>query len=333
MKWILAISFFFSGSFSIAQDIHFTQFYDSPLNLNPALAGQFNGAVRVNGNYRHQWQSIKKAFSTAAISADFNGPFKTGKWGAGLNVFHDIAGDSRFTTDVVALNVSRRIQLTSDSTHLLSLGLQPSFIQRGIDLSDLSWSEQFNGNVFDPNLPSSEAINLSQSSFNFAGGVSYTWQKSRTRYIQAGFGVFNIVEPITNFISSASDKINRRINFHALGSYPLKPDILLEPFFLAQFQNTYREFMVGATVRKEMDPRSFHYRAVFIGGSSRIGDAANLTAGYYYGPWKFGLSYDINYSRLIEASNYRGGFEIAVVYILKGILPPRIIYKHCPDFL
>jgi hypothetical protein len=38
-----------------AQDPHFSQFFASPLTLNPALTGKFDGVLRVAGNYRDQW--------------------------------------------------------------------------------------------------------------------------------------------------------------------------------------------------------------------------------------------------------------------------------------
>ena len=41
-----------------AQDPHFSQFYASPLLLNPALTGAFPGNVRASGSYREQWPSI-----------------------------------------------------------------------------------------------------------------------------------------------------------------------------------------------------------------------------------------------------------------------------------
>ncbi|MCB0576411.1 MAG: type IX secretion system membrane protein PorP/SprF, partial [Saprospiraceae bacterium] len=41
-----------------AQDIHFTQFYMSPLTTNPAMSGKFEGTVRIGGIYRGQWASV-----------------------------------------------------------------------------------------------------------------------------------------------------------------------------------------------------------------------------------------------------------------------------------
>ena len=41
-----------------SQDIHFSQFYMSPLNLNPAMTGVMNGNIRLTGNYWNQWASV-----------------------------------------------------------------------------------------------------------------------------------------------------------------------------------------------------------------------------------------------------------------------------------
>jgi hypothetical protein len=53
-----------------AQDPNFSQFFASPLTLNPALTGKFDGVFRIAGNYRNQWPTINNAFTTATV----NGP-------------------------------------------------------------------------------------------------------------------------------------------------------------------------------------------------------------------------------------------------------------------
>ena len=53
-----------------SQDIHFSQIQESPLWLNPANAGFFNGYVRSIANYRNQWASMGNAFQTMAVSID-----------------------------------------------------------------------------------------------------------------------------------------------------------------------------------------------------------------------------------------------------------------------
>ena len=72
MKKIVFIIFTFLLLKNVhAQDPHFSQFFASPLTLNPAFTGKFNGTVRVAGNYRNQWPEINRAFITNTASVDF----------------------------------------------------------------------------------------------------------------------------------------------------------------------------------------------------------------------------------------------------------------------
>ena len=64
---LLCIIYFFPGD-TEAQDPAFSQFFASPLTLNPALTGKFNGAVRIAGNYRNQWPQINNAYITSTVS-------------------------------------------------------------------------------------------------------------------------------------------------------------------------------------------------------------------------------------------------------------------------
>ena len=73
---------------SQAQDPGFSQFFASPLTLNPALTGKFNGVLRVAGNYRNQWPDINNAFITTTVSIDGgilrNRLPENDTWGIGL---------------------------------------------------------------------------------------------------------------------------------------------------------------------------------------------------------------------------------------------------------
>src|SRR5688572_8283353 len=84
------------GFVSAAQDPNFSQFFASPLTLNPALTGKFDGVYRIAGNYRNQWPSINNAYTTATVSADFsilkNRISELDQFGIGLMGFTDRAG-------------------------------------------------------------------------------------------------------------------------------------------------------------------------------------------------------------------------------------------------
>src|SRR5437868_9753664 len=79
------------------QDPHFSQFFASPLTLNPAFTGKFNGSFRVTGNYRNQWPEINKAFTTTTASVDFhildNKIDFTDNFGVGLMAYSDASAN------------------------------------------------------------------------------------------------------------------------------------------------------------------------------------------------------------------------------------------------
>src|SRR6187549_3455021 len=68
--FILTVAVFVSF-FAQAQDPHFSQFFASPLTLNPAFTGKFDGQFRLAANHRDQWPSIPKAYVTTSASVDF----------------------------------------------------------------------------------------------------------------------------------------------------------------------------------------------------------------------------------------------------------------------
>ena len=96
-----------------AQDIHFTQFYMSPLNLNPALTGVMNCKTRMVANYRNQWSAIltANAYNTYSVSYDQKIPVgREDYFGIGGSIWGDVAGASRFGTTQgrISLSYSKR---------------------------------------------------------------------------------------------------------------------------------------------------------------------------------------------------------------------------------
>src|ERR1700722_11713439 len=89
----LVVAFFGLPPGAQAQGPGFSQFFASPLPLNPALTGKFDGVVRVAGNYRNQWPAINNAFITSTISVD--APILVNKlpandtWGIGFMAMTD----------------------------------------------------------------------------------------------------------------------------------------------------------------------------------------------------------------------------------------------------
>ena len=67
---LTVLSVAFVPNSSQAQDIHFSQYYNSPLTTNPALTGIFRGDIRAYGIYRSQWSAALVPFKTSHIAVD-----------------------------------------------------------------------------------------------------------------------------------------------------------------------------------------------------------------------------------------------------------------------
>src|SRR5690348_12595866 len=57
-----------------AQDIHFSQFFETPLLRNPALAGIFTGDYRVQMVYRDQWRTVTNGYKTGSLNGEYKFP-------------------------------------------------------------------------------------------------------------------------------------------------------------------------------------------------------------------------------------------------------------------
>src|SRR5438045_9699739 len=53
-----------------AQDPSFSQFFSSPLNVNPALTAKINSDWRAISNFRDQWIGPASSYATGTISFD-----------------------------------------------------------------------------------------------------------------------------------------------------------------------------------------------------------------------------------------------------------------------
>lgn len=321
------IVFFFFPLFIFGQDLFFSQPNEAPLLLNPANAGaQYD--MRATANYRLQWRSVTTPFRTIAGGFDYrflaNG--KGSSLGTGLSLTNDVAGNGRLSTSQIILCLSGKVLLSKNQS--LSAGLSGGFVQRKINVNDLTWGNQYNGLVYDPNLPTRE--NFSNESFfngDFGTGIQWSFGKGQRTLssndmfgAQAGISVFHVNSPRTGFYENI-DKRSLRYLFHFTGSYGIKnTNMQLSPLFIYQMQGPSKMIYVGTFIKYRLQESSKYTdyllsRTISIGGFLRGSDAFVLAAQSELGQFAFGISYDINISTLAYVSKGRGAFEISLKYL------------------
>lgn len=326
---------------AFGQDIHFSQFYASPFNINPALTGQFDGDYRFIMNQRTQWRSVTIPYNTWGLSVDskdlaipIGGMPALKNTGLGLSFFTDKTGDSKLKTSTLQLASSYLVELEKGKPHFISPGVQLGVAGTSIDYTALRFDNQWNGFVYDPGIDAGENFaRNARTYFTMALGIAYFHKPDARHQVEAGISFFNINNSRQSWFDNSAVKLDQRLNIHAQCKFPIHEVVDLEPALLFMTQGTYREFDIGARGNYILLNEKRLYRSVYAGIFYRTKDAGFLVGGIRYDQWNVGVSYDINTSGLRPASHGRGGFEFSIIYLIKK--PPFISRPPhtCPDFI
>lgn len=333
-RYSIICFFFFVTLTARTQDLHYSQFFNSPLNLNPSLSGMFRGDYRFAANLRSQWASVTVPFTTFSFSADAQNPLGTKNLGAGITINHDQAGDSHFKTFQVNLSGAYIKSLNRDSTLVFSGGVQLGMTVRSLSYDALKFDEQFNGYAYNEGLPTGENFQRDSRMYpNIGIGASIYKKLEGRQYVLGGIAFSNVQSPRQSFYNTAKITLDRKFNLHAEGAYTLADKWDIIPSANIQFQGKYAELVPGATGRYVLIDEKGLFRALNLGAWYRFKDAFYVLAGVEYDNWKAAISYDVNLSDLVPASNKRGAFEIGLIYIIDNYNPRRIMHRICPDYL
>jgi len=320
-----------------AQDIHFSQYLLSPLTVNPGMTGGFNGIYRFDGIFRKQWRSVTIPYNTIALSTDARDFADIRNFNVGFNFFYDRAGDSHYSNLQAALSLAWSKPFDRKRHKYLNIGIQTSFSQRTFDLAKLKFDSQYVPDEYGGNYFGSLPTNESFSGFNVMypdihAGIFYHWQPKKRKKITTGISLNNILTPKLSYLDNNEIRLDRRLNIHAEGQFMVSNKVDVLPQVLLMLQGTYYQITPGIVGKYIIDQHMYRYRAVYAGLFTRTRDAAFLTLGMDYNEWYLGISYDLNYSKLVPASRGRGGWEVGFLYTI-GKMPDRRKYRDCPDYM
>lgn len=322
-----------------AQDIHFSLYNMSPLTLNPALTGAYEGTARLGGIYRDQWASfLPNQFTTPSFFIDapiIRGFRKTDWVGVGMVTVNDQAGSAKLKTTMNMLSLSYHYALDNDRKTMLTLGIQGGSVQRSLDNGELIF-----GDALQSGQPTEE-VNFEETSYlDFAAGLMLRSQISDISKLEVGLAFNHITQPKkASFQANPTDDDNRpmKIAVHSTFNSQLTDKLSIAPTVLFQTTagatETALQAWGGYIIKEENPAEKKEEIKLNFGLGYRFADAGQVLLGMDYGPLRVAASYDVNLSSLNEVSNYQGGFELAAWYIFK-------IYKKpdtrpaiiCPQF-
>ena len=344
-----SIFFFLFLSISSAQDFHFTQFYASPINLNPALTGTISGKYRLSAIYRSQWGNVLETpRSTYSGAADFRFPIQKFKQryrdAAGLGILFnsDNFGFTGVTNNQMFLSGAFHKSLNASNDQFLTIGGQFGIAQVNVNYSDLSFQDQFNGRdgytfgTFEI-LPEN---NFAYTDFNV--GINYSYAPEEGLRLFVGAAMSHILTPQVSFFfneeeeeTSYSNTLFRKYTVNLSLDLPLSENIYLSPRLLAQFQGPHLATTAGTNFRFLLNEASG--TALHLGGWVRLvgndddsisPETAVILLGIEYSNLIFGFSYDMNLDDLSTTRIGQGAFEFSVAYL--GAFENEIVV--CPKF-
>lgn len=343
LRYLTAILLIAPTIYLSAQDVHFAQYLNAPMNLGPGMTGIFGGDTRFTANYRNQWRQVPVPYTTFSGVVENKFYLQKQRYDryltGGVMINYDRQGDLRLTSLQVGIPVSYTIPLVRTglaSRNFLTLGVVPAFGHRGFSTNKLTFDAQYVDCMYDPSASINESqlfASNSLSYFDLSGGINYRWQAAAYRSkVDIGMGWHHINRPNHDFWDIGSDiRLEQRVAWYASLLFQVGHKVDLVGQGLYQTQGAYQQTAIGAGARIHLNQLPYHELAIQIGANYRqtYNDAIIPHVEVHWRTWTMGLSYDINVSDARIVTNRRGGPELALIYRLYKV-KPLSKFKSCP---
>ncbi|MDE3143896.1 MAG: PorP/SprF family type IX secretion system membrane protein [Bacteroidota bacterium] len=305
-----------------AQDLTYSQFYEQPLLRNPALAGVFTGDMRISTAYRDQWESVTVPFRTTSLSAEYKLPASKNKdvFTLGTQLTVDAAGDIRLRRTQLLPAICFHKSLNTENDTYLSVAFIGGLVNSQFDQTLAIFGDQYQNGTVSSNTSSQPLKATGYSYFDVSTGVALSTNFADNGHIYIGAALSHFNRPAiktTTGISTYNLPEKYTLNFGI--NYPLDERSRIIGYADYFAQNGGRQLLVGALYG--MDVQNYYDTdpyTIYFGSFVRWNDSFIPVIKMDFQHYSVGLSYDVNISKLIVASNYRGGFEFTAVY--KGFL-------------
>jgi type IX secretion system PorP/SprF family membrane protein len=338
MKKTFVLIALFLGQISVyAQDPHFSQFFASPLTLNPAFTGKFDGTWRLAANHRDQWPSIPKAYVTTSASIDFpilQKQIPEGDvFGIGISGLSDASANDALKLNYGALSLSYHKALDDESYNTIGAGFQATYASMGLDITKLTFEDELRQNGFAQGtsgeyLGANPLTGRNRNYLDFNAGLLFSGSSNGENNYYLGFSMYHINRPKVSF----KDKnwyLSGRATVHGGGSFPISDMLDINISVIHQIQNKASETVLGGALAINANGDRENPTNLYLGSWVRLNDAFIPYLGIEVGGLRIGASYDVNISELKAATGSRGGSEFSIIYIRK---PVEVKGIPCPRF-
>ncbi len=310
------ITILFIKKEAVAQGLHFSQFFQSPLSTNPANTGFIPDAdYRFGAQYRQQYSNLiplpYKTFSAYGDAQLLHDKIENGWVGAGLMLMSDVAGSGTLTSNKIYGSLAYHQMLGNAS--LLSAGFNLGWANKRINASNLKFPDQFNGFFFDSNLPTGvQLTSTAVQYFDMQAGINYAYFPNDEVYFNAGYSIQHVNLPRETFFNDKSSNgiIPMRHTGFLNAVIKVNDDLLLKPnlYYTNQANASQLNFGIMANYRLTVSGD----KLLNFGCYSRNKDAVIPMLGLQLNQLEFNFSFDITTSSLKQFNYGSGASEISI---------------------
>jgi type IX secretion system PorP/SprF family membrane protein len=313
---------------AFAQDPAFSQFFSSPLNINPALTANINSDWRLVSNFRDQWLGPASPYATGTISFDSkilqnkipNIHEEKNALGIGTMIMYDRAMAGIYKSINASLNLSYNIKLAEgNSVHRLAAGFGAIYGKKYVDFNQLTWEQQWTGNAgFNTNLPTGEtSLSNMKAYLSSSAGLTYSITSEKTN-MDIGVAGFHLNKPKQTFLQDEKQILPIRKVIHGNFETFLNDQVVMNINAIYQSQSSAYYYSVGGALGYYLPD----YDDLIINGGIwyQSKSAVIPYVGFGYKNFQLGISYDITINKLSKADPKPKTFELSL--ILRGIKDP-----------
>jgi type IX secretion system PorP/SprF family membrane protein len=301
-----------AGAAVQAQDPRFSQYFASPMTLNPALTGNIDGSLRVAMNFRQQWWAASSPFQTTSLSFEhrlfMNSLGEYDRFGVGGMVMTDNSMSGALKSTYASLSTAFHKGLGEQ--HRLGIGFQGTYGNRVLDLNKISFYNQFDADGFNTNLPSGESgLSAMKPTLGLQTGLMYTYEDALMR-VYGGFSMYHINQPRQTVMDDSTSRLPRRYTVHA-GMVLLSGEALrITAHTLWQQQAKASEFSIGGAVGYDIGETQTFYAGAWY----RLKESVYPYVSYVRNGIQVALTYDMQVSTMRQALPKNGSVELSFIY-------------------
>ncbi len=331
-KLILFIAVLLVHEYSYAQDPHFSQFFASPLTINPANTGNFSGTIRAALNSRTQLPEFNNPYATKTLSIDAPVLKKyikeDDKLSLGLLILSDQSGNKLLNDNNIAASVSYSKALDENANHSIALGFQVNYSMYRFDPLKANFEDQLTAGGFTGT--SAEMIlgnNFTKNTTDVNAGILYTGSTSDNNIFYVGASYYHFAKPTVGFITPTYFT-NSRINIHGGAYFSLSDAASLHTSFQYQKQGETNELLVGGAFSYYLGTENG--LELYAGLWSRVKESMIPYVGLEWKHIRAGFTYDIAAGTTLASSRFYQSSEFSLIYILDN--KSKAFKLRCPKF-